>query len=87
METVLRYRGREVSEDWRRVYGHGIYYLETFVDSERFTGTCYRAANWKYLGMTTGRGKDDQTHRPNRSLKQVMGYPLTKDFQKRLSVV
>ena len=76
-----------VCEDWRRVYGHGIYYLETFVDSERFTGTCYRAANWKYLGMTTGRGKEDQTHRPNRSLKQVMGYPLSKDFQKRLSVV
>ena len=43
----------------------------------RFRGTCYRAANWIRLGQTTGRGKDDQTNRPNRSIKEVLGYPLT----------
>ena len=74
-----------ICRDWERVYGHPIYYLETFIDPERFVGTCYRAANWKYLGMTTGRGKDDLTHKANRSLKQVLGYPLTQDFRERLS--
>ena len=71
--------------EWQRVYGHPVYFAETFVDTERFKGTCYRAANWVFLGHTTGRGKNDQTHRANRSLKQVLGYPLTPDFRKRLS--
>ncbi len=70
--------------DWQRVYQHPVYFLETFVDLERFRGTCYQAANWIYLGQTTGRGKDDQTHRPNRSRKAVFGYPLCRDFRRRL---
>lgn len=78
-----RMAGR-VSADWEEFYDHPIYFLETFVDPERFRGTCYRAANWIYLGRTTGRGKDDQTHRANRSLKDVLGYPLVKDFRERL---
>ena len=49
---------RGISEDWQRVYQHPIYLLETFIDPARFGGTCYRAANWRYLGLTTGRGKD-----------------------------
>jgi hypothetical protein len=60
-----------LSRDWQDVYGHPVYLLETFVDTERFRGTCYRAANWIYLGETTGRGKDDRTHKPNRSVKAV----------------
>jgi hypothetical protein len=75
---------RQLSEDWERFYQHPIYFVETFVDPERFRGTCYRAANWILLGPTTGRGKDDQTHRPNRSLKQVLGYPLTPRFRQLL---
>ncbi len=74
-----------VSEEWERVYGHPVYFLETFVDPQRFGGTCYRAANWIYLGRTTGRGKDDLTHRPNRSFKDVLGYPLTRRFRELLS--
>ena len=73
-----------LASDWQRLYHHPVYFLETFVDLERFQGTCYRAANWLYLGQTTGRGKDDQTHRPNRSLKAVFGYPLCRDFRRRL---
>jgi hypothetical protein len=73
-----------VSSDWQRVYNHPVYFLETFVDTEKFKGTCYRAANWRYLGKTTGRGKNDQTHRPNRSIKSVWGYPLTKNFRELL---
>ena len=75
---------RRLSEDWERIYGHPIYFLETFIDPERFRGTCYRAANWVVLGRTTGRGKDDQTKRPNRSIKEVLGHPLTPRFRELL---
>ena len=75
---------RRICADWLKAYGHPVYFLETFVDPELFRGTCYRAANWVYLGMTTGRGKDDQTRKPNRSLKEVWGYPVVQDFQQRL---
>ena len=76
---------RRLSGDWQSVYGHPIYFLETFIDPQRFRGTCYRAANWTLLGVTTGRGKDAPTYEPNRSIKQVLGYPLIKDFRQRLS--
>jgi len=74
----------KLAQDWQRMYGHPVYFVETFVDPERFSGACYRAANWIDLGVTTGRGKDDQTHRPNRSIKQVLGYALRSDFRQRL---
>lgn len=76
---------RRISQDWERVYHHEVVWLETFVDPERgFEGICYRAANWIYLGQTTGRGKDDHTNKVNRSLKLVFGYPLRKDFRQVL---
>ena len=75
---------KKAAADWQHLYNHPIYFLETFVDTERFAGTSYRAANWVYLGRTTGRGKDDQTHKPNRSIKAVWGYPLSGDFRERL---
>jgi hypothetical protein len=71
-------------KDWEIFYHHPLYYLETFVDRERFHGTCYRAANWLYVGQTTGRGKNDQTGRANRSIKDVLGYPLSKAFRDQL---
>jgi hypothetical protein len=74
-------------EDWNQIYHHPVHYLETFVDPEKFRGTCYRAANWNVLGRTTGRGKDAPTKKPNRSLKEVLGYPLTQDFRQRLGEV
>jgi hypothetical protein len=73
-----------LSDDWQQAYGHPIYFVETFIDPERFRGTCYRAANWVLLGKTTGRGKDSVSWQPNRSLKEVLGYPLTKQFRERL---
>ena len=82
---VLGRMARAVSADWQRVYGHPIHWLETFIDPQRFAGTCYRAANWIELGLTTGRGKDDLTHRANRPIKRVLGYALVKDFRQRLS--
>lgn len=81
---ILSRIARQLSQDWEGLYQHPIYFLETFVDPERFRGTCYRAANWVVLGRTTGRGKDDHTNRPNRSLKEVLGYPLTPRFRELL---
>lgn len=81
---ILSRMASRLSDDWERIYGHSIHFLETFVDPERFRGTCYRAANWVLLGRTTGRGKDDQTGRPNRSIKEVLGYPLTRRFRQLL---
>jgi len=81
---LLGRMARVVSTDWQRVYNHSVYFLETFVDTQRFKGTCYQAANWIYLGETTGRGKNDQTHKVNRSIKAVWGYPLSKDFREVL---
>ena len=82
---LLGRMARRPAADWERVYGHPVHFLETFVDPERFRGTSYRAANWVWLGRTTGRGKDDRECRgPNRSLKEVYGYPLTPDFRERL---
>ncbi len=74
-----------ISRDWESVYHHPIYFLETFVDKERFSGTCYKAANWHYLGDTTGRGKDEKTHIQTRSIKAVWGYPLSKDFRRLMT--
>ncbi len=81
---ILGRMARRVSEDWQRVYAHPIYMLETFVDPARFRGTCYRAANWILLGRTTGRGKNDLTHQPNRPVKEVLGYPLNRRFRQLL---
>ncbi len=58
------------------LFQHPIHLLETFIDPERFRGICYRAANWIRVGQTTGRGKNDQTKRANRSLKELWVYPL-----------
>lgn len=84
---VLGRMVRVLVRDWERAYGHPLHFLETFVDPSRFRGTCYRAANWSVLGRTTGRGKDAQTKHPNRPIKEVLGYPLSKGFRELLSVV
>jgi hypothetical protein len=84
---ILGPMARRVPRDWEPVYGHRVCYLETFVDPSRWRGTCYRAANWTVLGLTTGRGKASNSHRPNRPLKQVLGYPLDPRFRHMLGAV
>jgi hypothetical protein len=84
---ILGRMTRMLSAEWQRVYAHPIHFVETFIDPQRFRGTCYRAANWTVLGETTGRGKDDLAHKANRPIKQVLGYPLVKDFRQRLTQV
>ena len=75
---------RMLSAEWTRVYGHPIHFVETFVEPARFAGTCYRASNWVLLGQTTGRGKDDLTHKANRTIKNVLGLALTRKFREQL---
>ena len=81
---ILGQMARRISADWEALYGHPLHYLETFVDRERFAGTCYRAANWVCLGQTTGRGIKDKKHKVTLSRKDVLGYPLRRDFRRRL---
>ena len=82
---ILGRMAATLSDDWQAMYHHPVYFAETFIDPERFRGTCYRAANWVPMGLTTGRGKADQTHRPNRSIKEVFGIPLTPHFRELLT--
>jgi hypothetical protein len=82
---ILGLMARRLSADWQQVYGHPIYLLETFVDPARFRGTSYRAANWIAIGSTTGRGKDDLTHRPNRPIKEILVLPLRRGFRSLLA--
>jgi hypothetical protein len=84
---ILGRMAARTSDDWQQMYGHPIYFLETFIDPERFRGTCYRAANWVLPGSTTGRGKQSNSCVPNRSIKEVLGYPLTKRFRELLGGV
>lgn len=74
-----------IATDWQRMYAHPVWLLETFVDPARFRGTCYRAANWIPLGSTTGRGKDDLTHKPNRPVKEILVHPLHRRFRDLLN--
>jgi hypothetical protein len=82
---ILGRVANRLSRDWERTYGHPVYFAETFIDPGRFRGTCYRAANWRFLGLTTGRGKGSTSKRPNRSIKEVLGYPLAPRFRELLS--
>ena len=66
--------------DWWKVYQQSIVLAETFVDAERFEGTCYRAANWIHLGQSLGRGRNDRENRGGQPLKSVWVYPLRGDF-------
>jgi hypothetical protein len=81
---ILGWMARELPREWERCYSHPVHLLETFTDPERNKGTCYRAANWVCVGRTTGRGKADNTKKPNRSLKDVWVYPLRRDFREKL---
>lgn len=75
---VLGLIGGRIDEDWRRKYGHGLCWLETFVDRERFAGTCYRAANWVEVGSTQGRTRQDREGRIRVSRKYVLLYALNR---------
>ena len=76
---------RRISSNWVTKYGHPVYMLETYVECERFQGTCYKAANWKYVGKTTGRGRNSKTAVGVLPVKDVYVYPLHKRFRKKIN--
>lgn len=75
---------RRIGADWVQKYGHPIYLLETFVERERFYGTCYQAANWRYVGQTRGRTRNDRYNSIQVPIKDVYLYLLTPDFREVL---
>jgi hypothetical protein len=83
---VLSLAARRIAADFEARYGIRPLLLETFVETGRFRGTCYRAANWRCLGQTTGRGKCDRTRSARLPLKDIYVYPLRRDFRPRLGV-
>ena len=75
---------RRLADDWQTVHGHRVLLAETFVDSERFRGTCYRAGNWRYLGRTQGFSRRGMRYAPNGCPKSVFVYPLARKARERL---
>ena len=75
---------RRIQADWRAKYAHSLHCLETFVDTSRYRGLCYQAANWQRVGESTGRSRDDRQHRLRVPSKAVYLYPLSRRFRAHL---
>ena len=73
--------------DWQEIYGYTPALMETFVETDRFAGTCYKAANWIYVGQTKGRGKLDQFNLYALPIKDIYLLPLNKQFRKQLQLI
>lgn len=76
---------RRISGDWQSFYHHPLHLLESFVDIERFKGTCYRAANWTCVGRSVGRGTKSKTQGKNTSIKELWVCPLHEEFRQKLT--
>lgn len=81
---LLALNRRCLSREWQRLYHHPIHLVETFVDTEKYQGTCYKADNWICVGKTTGLGKLSKSRRPLLSKKDVYIHPLTRRFRREL---
>jgi Domain of unknown function (DUF4338)/Transposase Tn5 dimerisation domain/Transposase DNA-binding len=81
---VLSLALAQVADDWQQRYGYRPWLVETFVEAERFTGVCYRAANWLEVGQTSGRGRQDREHRGGQAVKRVFLYALEAQARERL---
>jgi hypothetical protein len=82
---ILSLAAHRLPEDWERLYGYRPLLLETLVERARFNGTCYKAANWIYLGCTQGRGRMDREHAAHgQSVKDIYVYPLSRHVQDKL---
>ena len=70
-----------IADDWGCRHGYRPVLLETFVDPTRYSGTCYQAANWEYLGQTQGRGRNNPRHECRETKKAIYVYPLRRDWR------
>lgn len=75
---------RQLSFDWQEKYGHPIHLVETFVEKDRFRGTCYQAANWIRVGETKGRSRQDRYATLHVPIKDIYVYPLERGFRRVL---
>jgi len=75
---------RRLRHDWIQRYGHPVHLVETFVEQDRFKGTCYKAANWLQLGQTQGRSRQDRNNNLSVPVKDILAYPLCNDFRDKL---
>jgi hypothetical protein len=75
---------RQIGDDWVQAFGYRPVLLETFVDPTVFSGTCYRAANWQFLGLSQGRGRLAPDHQCRLSQKEIFVYPLHSDWRRHL---
>lgn len=82
---ILALSAKRLLKDWQTIYGYTPVLLETFVDKERYPGTCYKAANWHYIGETQGRGKWDRLNEYNLPVKDIYLYPLNHRFREILT--
>jgi len=82
--AVLARAVKQVNKDWKTVYGIELELLESFVDPSRFKGSCYKAANWIYLGQSQGSSKSGNSYYYHGQVKDIYVYPLRKDFRERL---
>jgi len=78
---ILSLCAKRLAMDWQEVYGYRPVLMETFVEKDRFAGTCYKAANWIHVGSTRGRGKLDRLHERKLPVKDIYLYPLDKNFR------
>ncbi|MBU4502049.1 MAG: DUF4338 domain-containing protein [Nanoarchaeota archaeon] len=81
---ILGKVARCIRDDWTAKYGHPVYMLETFVEKDRFSGTCYKASNWIYVGKTKGRSRNDRYTTLKVPIKDIYLYPLAKRFKEVL---
>jgi hypothetical protein len=81
---VLGRVSQRLSADWQAKYGHPIWLLETFVQRDRFTGACYRAANWQPVGQTQGRSRNDARRQLQAGIKDIYVYGLSRNFRRHL---
>jgi hypothetical protein len=72
---------KRIGQDWERIYKVKPLLQETFVDESRFSGTCYKAANWKLVGRTSGRGRMNRDRKTEEPVKTVWLYPLQKNWR------
>lgn len=82
---VLALNLKRVNADWQKRYGHPVYLAESFIDTSRFPGTCYRASNWHYVGQTKGSGKRGNAYYSHGQPKAIYLYPLHRNFRRLLT--
>ena len=82
---ILAQAAQVLPNHWQLVYGYRPVLLETFVEKPRFQGTCYKAANWHYLGATKGRGKLGPAGKQSVPIKDLWVFPLDRQFRERLT--